>query len=69
MEVERRLGCFPRDFESDKLGYDIESRDPRTGRLRFNEVKGRDADGATQYRHQKRDPHRPEQADSFISRW
>jgi hypothetical protein len=47
MEVERRLGYFPRDFESDKLGYDIESRDPRTGRLRFIEVKGRDADAAT----------------------
>lgn len=47
MEMERRLGYFPRDFESDKLGYDIESRDPRTGRLRFIEVKGRDADAAT----------------------
>jgi len=47
METERRLGYLPRDYESDKLGYDIESRDPRTGRLRFIEVKGRDADAAT----------------------
>jgi hypothetical protein len=47
MEVERRLGYFPRDVETDKLGYDIESRDPRTGRLRFIEVKGRDADAVT----------------------
>jgi SNF2 family DNA or RNA helicase len=46
MEVERRLGYLPRDLESDKLGYDIESRDPRTGRLRFLEVKGREADAA-----------------------
>ncbi|MER3487767.1 MAG: RNA helicase, partial [Chloroflexota bacterium] len=41
MEVERRLGYEPVDREADKLGYDIESRDPRTGRLRFIEVKGR----------------------------
>ena len=27
----------------DKLGYDVESFDPRTGRLRFIEVKGRRA--------------------------
>ncbi|HXH11266.1 MAG TPA: helicase-related protein [Alphaproteobacteria bacterium] len=43
MEVERRLGYEPRDRETAKLGYDIESRDPRTGRLRFIEVKGRAA--------------------------
>jgi hypothetical protein len=47
MEMGRRLGYFPQDFESDKLGYDIESRDSRTGRLRFIEVKGRDADATT----------------------
>jgi SNF2 family DNA or RNA helicase len=46
MEVERRLGYEPVDREADRLGYDIESRDPRTGRLRFIEVKGRVA-GAT----------------------
>jgi uncharacterized protein DUF3883 len=41
MAVERRLGFEPTDREVEKLGYDIESRDPRTGRLRFLEVKGR----------------------------
>ncbi len=41
MEVERRLGYDPIDREADRLGYDIESRDLRTGRLRFIEVKGR----------------------------
>lgn len=30
-----------RDREIVKLGYDIESRDPATGKLRFIEVKGR----------------------------
>jgi superfamily II DNA or RNA helicase len=41
MEVERRMGFDPVDRELDKLGYDIESRLPGTGRLRFIEVKGR----------------------------
>ena len=41
MAVERRLGFEPIDREVEKLGYDIESRDPRSGRLRFLEVKGR----------------------------
>ena len=41
MEVERGLGCEPVDRELEKLGYDIESRVPETGRLRFIEVKGR----------------------------
>jgi hypothetical protein len=35
------------DREADRLGYDIESRDPRTGRLRFVEVKGRVAGADT----------------------
>ena len=34
----------PVDRELDKLGYDIESRVPGTGRLRFLEVKGRTSD-------------------------
>jgi hypothetical protein len=42
METERKLGFEPVDREKEKLGYDIESRDPRTGKLRFIEVKGRD---------------------------
>ena len=41
MDVERRLGFDPTDREYDKLGYDIESRVPGTGKLRFIEVKGR----------------------------
>ena len=47
MEVERRLGFEPRDCETEKNGYDIESRVPGTGKLRFIEVKGRDSDAET----------------------
>ncbi len=42
MEIERRLGFAPVDRELEKLGYDIESKDGSTGKLRFLEVKGRD---------------------------
>jgi len=41
MEIERSLGFDPVDRELAKLGYDIESRVPGTGKLRFLEVKGR----------------------------
>lgn len=41
MEIERGLGFDPTDREFEKLGYDIESRIPGTGKLRFIEVKGR----------------------------
>ena len=41
MEIERGLGFEPTDREFEKLGYDIESRVPGTGKLRFIEVKGR----------------------------
>lgn len=41
MEVERRIGFEPRDVSRDNCGYDIESRDGKTGKLRFIEVKGR----------------------------
>ena len=41
MEIERRLSFEPVDREFEKLGYDIESRVPGTGKLRFIEVKGR----------------------------
>jgi hypothetical protein len=41
MDVERALGFEPVDRETDKLGYDVESRVPGTGKLRFIEVKGR----------------------------
>ena len=43
MAAEQVLGCTPRDVSAAKVGYDIESLDPRTGRLRFIEVKGRAA--------------------------
>ena len=41
MAAERALGFEPTDREFEKLGYDVESRIPGTGRLRFIEVKGR----------------------------
>jgi hypothetical protein len=41
MDIERSLGFEPTDRETEKLGYDIESRVPGTGKLRFIEVKGR----------------------------
>ena len=41
MEIERSLGFEPTDREFERLGYDIESRVPGTGKLRFIEVKGR----------------------------
>jgi hypothetical protein len=41
MDIERSLGFEPTDRELEKLGYDIESRVPGTGKLRFVEVKGR----------------------------
>jgi SNF2 family DNA or RNA helicase len=47
MEVERRLGFEPIDREIEKVGYDIESRVPGTGKLRFIEVKGRISGAAT----------------------
>ncbi len=47
MEVERSLGFVPVDRETEKLGYDIESAVPGTGRLRFIEVKGRVAEADT----------------------
>jgi superfamily II DNA or RNA helicase len=38
---ERTLGFVPRDVSDEKCGYDVESRIPGTGKLRFIEVKGR----------------------------
>ena len=43
--AERALGHEPRDVSAEKKGWDIESRDLRTGHLRFIEVKGRHVDG------------------------
>jgi SNF2 family DNA or RNA helicase len=47
MNAEIALGNAPRDVSSQNVGYDIESRDQRTGRLRFIEVKGRRAGAET----------------------
>ena len=47
MAVERNLGFEPTDREFEKLGYDVESRVPGTGKLRFIEVKGRVTGAAT----------------------
>ncbi len=33
MEIERGLGFLPTDREFERLGYDIESRVPGTGKL------------------------------------
>ena len=45
MAAERTLGHHPRDVSLERVGYDVESREEGTGRLRFIEVKGR-AEGA-----------------------
>jgi hypothetical protein len=47
MAVEVGLGFLPTDRELEKLGYDIESAIPGTGKLRFIEVKGRVAGADT----------------------
>ena len=46
MEIERELDNTTVDVSNDKCGYDIESRES-SGRLRFIEVKGRNADATT----------------------
>jgi superfamily II DNA or RNA helicase len=43
MAHERSLGNLPRDVSAENKGWDIESRDTRSGHLRFIEVKGRHA--------------------------
>ncbi len=46
MSAERSLGNEPTDVSDRRgIGYDIESRDPETGGLRFIEVKGRWGEG------------------------
>ena len=47
MKQEISLGFEPKDVSAERLGYDIESRAPGEGRLRFIEVKGRIAGAAT----------------------
>jgi len=41
LETERALGHTPQEMEHNNPGYDIESLDGQTGRLRFLEVKGK----------------------------
>lgn len=45
MAAERALGNEPVDVSAQKIGYDIASHNPKSGHLRFIEVKGR-IDGA-----------------------
>ena len=45
MAAERALGHEPVDVSAQKIGYDIASHNPKSGHLRFIEVKGR-IDGA-----------------------
>lgn len=47
IKLEKRLGYLPQDVSADKCGYDIESKIPGTGKLRFLEVKGRTKGAAT----------------------
>ena len=61
MEIERSLGFEPTDREFEQLGYDIESRVPGTGKLRFIEVKGR-VTGGDHHCHQERNPVLAQQA-------
>lgn len=41
IQIERALGFEPVDRETEKLGHDVESPVPGTGKLHFIEVKGR----------------------------
>ena len=68
METERGLGFEPIDRETEKLGYDIESRVPDTGTLRFIEVKGPPERRGDHHRHAQRDPLLVEQAGRLHSR-
>jgi len=47
MVAERRLGYDPHDVSAENRGYDIESRIPGTGKLRFIESKARSKGAGT----------------------
>jgi hypothetical protein len=47
MEAEQQAGRIATDVSAQNLGYDIESREPETGRLWLIEVKGRHVDADT----------------------
>ena len=62
MDIERSLGFDPIDRELEKLGYDVESHVPGTGKLRFIEVKGRVSGADASHRDQERDSLQLQQA-------
>jgi SNF2 family DNA or RNA helicase len=47
MHAEAECGRLPREMSHENPGYDVESKDPVTGRLFFIEVKGKAAGGQT----------------------
>lgn len=47
MEAERTLGREPTEMPHHNPGYDIESKDPKTNRLLFIEVKGKSTEATT----------------------
>lgn len=47
MQHERNLNNVPKDVSAKDLGYDIESSEPSSGKLRFIEVKGRHLEAKT----------------------
>jgi superfamily II DNA or RNA helicase len=47
MQIERERGREPREMPHENPGYDIESKDPGSGRLFFIEVKGKAAGAQT----------------------
>ena len=62
MEVEKSLGFEPVDREFEKLGYDIESRDPGYRQVALPGGQRPGIQRRHHHRHQKRDPIFPEQA-------
>lgn len=47
VKTEESLGYMPHDISSQNMGYDIESAEEKSGKLRFIEVKGRHCDAKT----------------------
>jgi len=45
MEYERRQGRIPEDVSKENLGFDLRSRDPESGEIRYIEVKARAGEG------------------------
>ena len=56
MAAETALGNLPRDVSAEKKGYDIESRDPRSGHLAVHRGQGPARRGARRDHHQERNP-------------